>query len=108
MDPLEVANAFHREIDAAKVAKPLSTRVNRIKYPAKNNLGLGANVRKPTGVQVAKVLDTAVRKGLSLEGVSRSIAAGKKVETPAADAAKKGTDLFGPAKKKPTTVRRWT
>lgn len=122
MDPLEVANAFHREINAAKVAKPVtavSERVNRIKYTrpgVPNKLGLGATdnarraklgIKTPNVGQVSKVLDTAVRKGLSLEGVTRSLAAGKKVETPAADAAKKGSNLFGPPKKKPANARRW-
>lgn len=65
-DPLEVASAFHRELDAAKAA----THVNRIRYPAKNTLGLGAKdearrraLKTPTARHLSVVRTTPQNKG---------------------------------------------
>lgn len=71
-DPLEVATAFHREVDGAKAAGTVSDHVNRIRYPAKNQLGLGSKdearrlsnkLRQPTARHLSVVRSTPMNKG---------------------------------------------
>lgn len=72
MDPLEVATAFHREVDGAKAAGSASEHVNQIRYGKTNRIGLGSKdearrlsnkLRQPTARHLSVVKSTPMNKG---------------------------------------------